>query len=259
MKLFVFHNPAETAAAAGAQAAGLIKKTIQEKGVAHIVMATGTSQFDVIGYLVEDKSIAWDKVIMFHLDEYIGIPSSHKAGFANYLKERLLEKVPALRNAYLINSEEDPLIECKRLGSLIISHPIDLALVGIGENGHLAFNDPPADFDNDNSYIVVELDPVCRMQQFKEGWFNRLEEVPVSAISMSIRQIMKSNAIICTVLQQRKAEAVKNCFQHEPSPLYPASILQKHPVCFIYMDDAAASQLDNSPQINRFSRHENNN
>jgi glucosamine-6-phosphate deaminase len=251
MKVFIFNNQEDTGRAAGAYAAAQIKKTIREKGIAHIVMATGTSQFEIIKELVEDKSIAWDKVIMFHLDEYIGIPDTHNASFAKYLKERFLEKVPALRAVHLIDGKADPHKESKRIGAIISSHPIDIALVGIGENGHVAFNDPPADFDTETPYIIVSLDPICRKQQWKEGWFNHPEEVPGTAISMSIRQIMKSKAIICSVVEQRKAAAVRNCLQNEPDPLYPASILQKHPDCSVYLDKEAASFVIDSPLIIR--------
>ena len=180
---------------------------------------------------------------MFHLDEYIGLPITHGASFRKYLKERFLEKVGNLKDYYLIDGEVDPVQETKRLGSLIQNHPIDVALVGIGENGHLAFNDPPADFETEEPYLVVDLDQACRAQQFNEGWFPNLEAVPAQAISMSIRQIMKSKSIICSVPDERKANAVKDCVKNPVSNLFPASILQQHGDCTLYLDTASASLI----------------
>jgi glucosamine-6-phosphate deaminase len=229
---------------AGERAANMIKNTIFERGVAHIILATGTSQFETLKYLISDQAIEWDKVIMFHLDEYIGITSSHKASFGKYLTERFIEKVSVLKAAYLINDESDPTVECKRLSDLIRKHPIDIALMGIGENGHLAFNDPPADFETEEPYIVVSLDEDCRQQQMNEGWFHSLEEVPLQAISLSIKQIMKSKHIICSVPDERKAKAVRDCLQKGISNIFPASILQQHGACDIYLDNGSASLLD---------------
>ena len=184
---------------------------------------------------------------MFHLDEYIGLPLSHPASFRKYLKERFLEQVPPLKASYLIDGEGNPEEECVRLGALIRQFPIDVALVGIGENGHLAFNDPPADFDTKNPYIVVNLDEPCRRQQMNEGWFATMDEVPKQAISMSVKQIMKTAHIICSVPDLRKAQAVKDCLEHEVSNLYPASILQRHPDCHLYLDALSASLLTERP------------
>ena len=180
---------------------------------------------------------------MFHLDEYIGLSDQHKASFRNYLKGRFIQWVPKLKKAYLIDGELDATLECKHLGGLILENPIDVAFVGIGENGHLAFNDPPADFDTENPYIVVALDQACRAQQWGEGWFESLEEVPQYAISMSIRQIMKSSHIICSVPDERKAKAVRDCLTLNVSNLFPASILQNHADCHLYLDTQAALLL----------------
>jgi glucosamine-6-phosphate deaminase len=180
---------------------------------------------------------------MFHLDEYIGMPVTHPASFRKYLQERFIAKVPALKAAHLINGEGDVQAECERLGDLIRRHPIDVALVGIGENGHLAFNDPPADFDTEQPYIIVELDEPCRKQQLGEGWFNTLEDVPQQAISMSIKQILKSKHIICSVPDSRKATAVKNSLEQPVSNLYPASILQSHANCTYFLDKSSAALL----------------
>lgn len=229
--------------AAGAQTAELIKTAIAAKGEANIILATGASQFETLNTLVADKAIDWSRVVMFHLDEYIGIAETHNASFRKYLKERFLQNVSRLKDYHLINGKANPEQEAVRLNDLINSVSIHVALVGIGENGHLAFNDPPADFDIETPYIIVNLDEACRRQQMNEGWFASLEEVPTRAISMSIRQIMKSKRIICSVPDQRKAAAVRNCLQNQVSPLYPASILQQHAGCEIYLDKASASFL----------------
>jgi len=179
---------------------------------------------------------------MFHLDEYIGLSITHPASFRKYLQERFISKVN-LKNVYLINGEANPQQACEKLGELILQHPIDVALVGIGENGHLAFNDPRADFETEEPYIIVELDDACRQQQMNEGWFNSIDDVPQKAISMSIKQIMKSKNIICSVPDKRKAAAVKNCLENSVSNLCPASILQAHKNCIIYLDKDSASLL----------------
>ncbi len=246
MKLEIFEDAKKLGTAAGKSAVEIIRNVIQDKGYANIILATGTSQFPVLEELTSCKDIDWSKVTMFHLDEYIGIPISHKASFRKYLMERFIEKVSKLKNYHLINGENNPEKECERLNHLIRDVEIDLALVGIGENGHLAFNDPPADFDTTDPYIVVDLDEACRKQQWGEGWFKTMDHVPKKAISMSIRQIMKSKKIICSVPDERKADAVKNCLNGTTSNLHPASILQSHPACTIYLDHASASKLKQS-------------
>jgi len=243
MKVITSNNNQELGNAAGKAAATLIRETIKEKGSANIILATGTSQFETIRQLLEEEGIDWSKVTMFHLDEYIGLPITHPASFRKYLQERFINKVPALKAAHLINGEADPEEERKRVGKLISDYPIDVALVGIGENGHLAFNDPPADFDTKEPYLVVNLDTACRQQQMNEGWFGSLEEVPAQAISMSVHQIMLSKHIICSVPGVRKAQAVKDSLEREVSNRYPASILQTHADCVFYLDADSAAKL----------------
>lgn len=243
MNIIIKDDPALLGQAAGKHAAELIRKAIAEKGGANIILATGTSQFETMNQLIREKDIDWKKVVMFHLDEYIGLPDTHPASFRKYLKERFVAKVPALAAVNLINGETNPEAECVWLGDLITQHPIDVALVGIGENGHLAFNDPPADFDTEEPYIIVDLDEACRRQQYGEGWFKTVDDVPKQAISMSIRQIMKSQHIICSVPDERKATAVKDCVENPVSNLFPASILQNHPNCALYLDKASAQKL----------------
>jgi len=242
MTIEIFENSAEMGITAGKTAAEIIREAIEKNGSANVILATGTSQFGILNQLMAEPAIDWSKVTMFHLDEYIGLPISHPASFRKYLKERFIDKV-TFKASYLINAETDPEGECARLGELIQKHPIDVALVGIGENGHLAFNDPPADFDTEQPYIIVNLDEPCRRQQWNEGWFESLEAVPTQAISMSVRQIMKSKHIICTVPDERKAQAVKNCLESEISNLFPASILREHESCNIYLDNEASKLL----------------
>jgi glucosamine-6-phosphate deaminase len=228
----------EKAAIAGAQ---LIRKAISENGKANIIVATGASQFEMLSELVK-ADIDWSKVTAFHLDEYIGISDTHPASFRKYLKERFVDNVSP-KDFFYVNGSVNPLEECKRLEYLISKHAIDVAFVGIGENSHLAFNDPPADFDTEEAYLVVTLDDDCRQQQMGEGWFKSIDEVPKQAISMSIKQIMKSKAIICSIPDLRKSKAVKASVEEPVSNLIPASILQDHSTTLLYLDKDSASLL----------------
>jgi glucosamine-6-phosphate deaminase len=243
MDINITRNSQELGRVAGEAAASLIREAINIKGSANIILATGTSQFSTLNQLITETDIDWAKVVMFHLDEYIGLPVTHPASFRKYLQERFLSKVPKLKSAHLINGETDPGAECIRLNSLISNCPIDVALVGIGENGHLAFNDPPANFDIEDPYIIVDLDRNCRKQQWAEGWFDSIEDVPEKAISMSIKQILKSKHIVCSIPDTRKAVAVKNSLERPVSNLFPASILQLHPNCSFYLDQASSALL----------------
>jgi glucosamine-6-phosphate deaminase len=249
MKINIYNNPYQLGEAAGIAAAGLIRSAIDKKGTAHIILATGTSQFETLNQLISETGIDWSKVVMFHLDEYIGLPITHPASFRKYLLERFLSKVNALNAAYLINGTTDARTECERIGALISKHPVDVALVGIGENGHLAFNDPPADFETEQPYIIVELDEPCRKQQLGEGWFTSFEEVPKQAISMSIKQILKSKHIICSVPDARKAIAVKNSVEQPISNWYPAGILQLHNYCTLYLDKFSSEFLSQNSMV----------
>lgn len=242
MEVNVFDTKAALGKAAAGKGVELISAVIEKKGKACIILATGASQFEMIGELVK-AGVDWSKVTVFHLDEYIGIPDTHPASFRKYLKERFVELVsPALFHA--IDGEADPEGECQRLNTIIGKHVVDVAFVGIGENAHLAFNDPPADFETEEPYIVVDLDLACRNQQLGEGWFPSIEAVPERAISMSVKQIMISKAIICTVPDTRKAEAVKKTVEGEVVPEAPASVLQTHPRAWLYLDQGSASLLN---------------
>lgn len=239
-----FESKEEMGAVAAAEGAAKMRTALQERDEVNIIVATGASQFEMLEALTKESGIDWTKVTVFHLDEYVGLPIEHPASFRKYLKERFEDQLPtAVRAFHYINAEKNPEAECQRVGALIAASPIDVAFVGIGENGHLAFNDPPADFETEVPYLVVNLDEACRQQQFGEGWFPTLEAVPAQAVSMSVRQIMKSGSIICTVPDERKSVAVRNAVEGEVTPKVPASILQEHPDCCLYLDGPAASLL----------------
>ena len=244
MNVEITKAPVELGIKAAQKAAEKIREAIAVKGVANIILATGTSQFTMLNNLVRSTSIDWSKVTMFHLDEYIGLPSTHPASFRKYLLERFINKVSPLKAFHLINGENPELQkECKRLGDIIQAHPIDVAMIGIGENGHLAFNDPPADFDAIEPYLMVTLDEACRNQQLDEGWFSDLAAVPQQAISMSVQHILKSKHLVVSVPDKRKATAVKGAVSGNLSNLCPASILQTHPACDLFLDSDSASLL----------------
>jgi len=244
MEEFRYKTKQKMGASAAAKAAQAIKEAITNKGHANIILATGTSQIEMLKNLVIADGIDWSKVTMFHLDEYIALGPDHPASFRKFLKERFVDKVPGLKALHFVNGDaNDPQAECQRVNSVITTHPIDVAMIGIGENGHLAFNDPPADFETEKPFIIVNLDERCRKQQLGEGWFDTLEQVPQQAISMSIRQIIKSACLIVTVPDKRKAEAVRNALEGQVTPMCPASILQEHKNCKIFLDAEAASLL----------------
>jgi glucosamine-6-phosphate deaminase len=248
MRIIVKENPLELGKEAGQMAAQIIRYSIENRGEANLILATGTSQFETLHQLTKEE-IDWSRVVMFHLDEFIGLPESSPASFRRYLRERFIQKVTPLKEMHFVNGEVEPVKECTRLSRIIGNTSIDLALVGIGENGHLGFNDPPADFETEEPFIIVELDEKCRQQQFGEGWFKSINDVPRTAITMSIKQIMKSSRIICSVPDNRKAVAVKESFDNPVSNLIPASILQKHRNCFCFLDKSSSALLRNPENL----------
>ena len=241
MNITVSLTKKELGQLAAQKGAKLIQESIQKNGEANIIVATGASQFEMLEELVL-QDIDWSKVTGFHLDEYIGMPSTHPASFRKYLKERFVDKIN-LKEFNYINAEFDPEKECKRLKGRIGQLGIDVAFIGIGENGHLAFNDPPADFTTEEPYIIVTLDKACREQQMGEGWFKTLDEVPQQAVSMSVQQILKSKSIICSVPDLRKANAVKGALEGKVTPMVPSSILQVHQATWVFLDKGSASLL----------------
>jgi glucosamine-6-phosphate deaminase len=237
----VFEDKELLSRAAAEKAAAAIRRAIAERGSARIVAATGASQIGFLEELTEAEGIDWGRVEMFHLDEYVGLPITHPASFRKYLLERLIDKV-GITQYHLLDGTDAGEV-ARRVGNAIRSSPVAVALVGIGENGHLAFNDPPADFETEEPYLVVRLDEACRRQQVGEGWFGGISDVPRQAISMSVRQILKTKEIICVVPDARKAHAVKMCFEGEISPMAPASILRTHPKATVYLDKDSARLL----------------
>ena len=242
MQIRSYPNPAALGGAAAAHAAAALRKCIRLKGDARVIAATGASQFDFLDALTSSPDIDWARVELFHLDEYVGLPITHRASFRGYLLERLIRKV-GIHKYHLLDGENDPEQAAAEVGALLAARPADIAFVGIGENGHLAFNDPPADFATGDPYIIVTLDEACRRQQVGEGWFAAVNDVPTQAISMSVRQILKSKEIIAVVPDARKADAVKACVEGPVSPLAPASILQSHSNTTLYLDRDSAALL----------------
>jgi glucosamine-6-phosphate deaminase len=232
----------EVGSAAAKHAAKSLQRILSKSETVRLIAATGASQLDFLQFLTGTPGIDWNRVEMFHLDEYIGLPATHPASFRKYLTERFIRKT-GIRRYHLLDGENHPEDVVRTVGDALKSAPIDLAFVGIGENGHLAFNDPPADFEIDEPYLIVELDQACRMQQVNEGWFKSMAEVPDRAISMSVKQILKSKEIIAVVPGAQKAKAVKACLEGEISPMAPASILRNHANTTIYLDTESASLL----------------
>jgi len=242
MVIKIFDTRRAMAGAAADHAAGAIAAAIATTGSARIVAATGASQVEFLEELTARPGVDWSRVTLFHLDEYVGLPIDHPASFRKYLLERLIRKT-GLRDYLLLDGERDPQQVCREAGEELRAMPVDVAFVGIGENGHLAFNDPPADLVTRDSYIVVQLDEACRRQQVGEGWFASVDEVPKSAISMSIRQILEAREIICVVPDARKAQPVRAALEGPITPAVPASALREHPNVTMYLDAAAASLL----------------
>lgn len=242
MKLRLFPDKRSLGAAAARQAAGVLKAILARQDRCRLLAATGGSQFELLAALTVMPGIAWDRVEMFHLDEYVGLNGDHPASFQRYLRERLIGKT-GIRDYHLIDGEQDPALTCRQLGELIRAAPIDLAFAGIGENGHLAFNDPPADFATEEPYLVLNLDEACRRQQVGEGWFKSIDEVPARAVSISIRQLLKARTIIVPVPDARKAVAVQRCIEGPISPRAPSSILREHSDTTVYLDTHSAALL----------------
>ncbi|MGI9427654.1 MAG: glucosamine-6-phosphate deaminase [Bythopirellula sp.] len=246
MRIVVGSDSQEMGRLAATTAADTLRTALQERGAANLILATGASQFEMLQELVK-ADLNWGQITCFHLDEYIGLDDSHPASFRRYLRERFVEQVDGLKEFHWVSGDNpDSAAECERLGAIIEGHPIDLACIGIGENGHLAFNDPPADFETTQPYLVVELDEACRRQQSGEGWFATLADVPTRAISMSVGQIMKSATIVCTVPDERKAKAVQAAVEGAVTPDVPASILNEHANATLFVDTAAAALLTTS-------------
>lgn len=246
MNINISRTSGEMAQRAAACAAQAISRTIAQNGEARILLSTGESQIEAIRYLTE-MEVEWDKVVMFHLDEYINLAETHKASFRKYLKERFIQVVNP-KKAYLVNGEGNVEENIATLTEELEKAPIDVALVGIGENAHIAFNDPPAEFETDKAYIIVNLDQTCKQQQVNEGWFGSLDEVPAQAISMTVPQILKSRTIVTIVPGIRKSDAIQKTLSAETvTNLVPATILKTHPDWNLFLDGDSASKA--IPQV----------
>jgi glucosamine-6-phosphate deaminase len=242
MKIKIFEDPVELGKTAAAYSAEIINEAIARKGNARIILATGASQFDTIKALTE-SDIDWSKVEMFHLDEYIGLPESHPASFRKYLKERFLSKVN-IKHAYLLDGEADTQEVIANVTAELRKEQIDVGLIGIGENAHVAFNDPPADFETKEAYICVVLDDACKQQQVREGWFAAPDDVPKHAISMTVHQIMQCRHIVSCVPYAVKAKAVKDTLENQLTNTVPATMLKNHPNWSLFLDKDSASLTD---------------
>ena len=243
MLLRMFGDKVSLGKAAADQAATAIRGAIADRGEARIIAATAASQLEFLDALTKEPGIDWAKVEAFHLDEYIGLPITHPGSFRKMLMEQLVSKTGIKRYHLLEGDAADPAKELREVGRELASAPIDIAFLGIGENAHIAFNDPPADFETEKPYIVVTLDEACRQQQVGEAWFSDISQVPKHAMSMSARQILKAKEILAVVPDKRKAQAVKASVEGAISPMAPASILRRHPNATIYLDQASASLL----------------
>jgi glucosamine-6-phosphate deaminase len=241
MNIHVAKNAKALGAAAAKQAAEILRSVIAEKGKARILLSTGASQFETIACLIKE-TVDWSKVEMFHLDEYVGLKESHKASFRKYLKQRFVSKAP-LKAAYFVSGEGDVAANIAALSKELAKAPIDLGIIGIGENGHIAFNDPPADFSAREVYKVVTLDKKCKQQQVGEGWFAGLEDVPTKAITMTVPQILKCRRIISCVPHGVKARAILDTLTKKVQPSVPASILKTHPDWNLYIDEESAAKV----------------
>ena len=254
MQLRIFRDKTSLSQAAAEQAADAIRRAIADHGHARIVAATAASQIEFLEALTQASGIEWARVEAFHLDEYVGLPVTHLGSFRKMLREQLIQKTGIVKYHLLEGDADDPAEVARRVGKELGSAAIDITFLGIGENGHIAFNDPPADFEIEEPYIIVNLDEACRQQQVGEAWFANISQVPKQALSMSVRQILKAKEILAVVPDKRKAKAVKACFEAEISPMVPASILRTHPNATVYLDKNSASML--SPALQELGKHE---
>jgi len=241
MNIIINKDSLATGRAAAEHVARKLNEAVSDKGEARLVVSTGSSQFELFEALIK-KEIDWRKIEIFHLDEYIGLPVTHKASFRKYLYERFVNHITPGK-FYPVDVEGDIDARIRDLGKSLTAKPVDVGLIGIGVNGHVAFNDPPADFDISDPYIVVNLDNQCKLQQVNEGWFGTIDDVPSQAVSMSVRQIMKCKTIISVVPHKVKADAISKTFRNRLTNTVPATILKQHPDYHLYLDYESASEV----------------
>ena len=238
MEIRICKTPAELGKSAAKYVAEELRRIIAEKGCARIALSTGASQFDTISSLIQED-VDWRCVEMFHLDEYVNLPKSHKASFRKYLKERFTSHVN-LKKAHFVDGTPEGIAT---LSEEILRAPIDIGLIGIGENAHIAFNDPPADFEVEDPYIIVNLNDTCKNQQVGEGWFACADDIPKQAVSMSVKQILRCKKIVSCVPYAVKSKAVKETLTNEKTNLIPATILKEHPSFILYVDQDSAAAI----------------
>ncbi len=238
MEIRICENPTHLGQQAAKFTAEILRNAIAEKGEARIVLSTGASQFETISALVE-QDVDWSKVEMFHLDEYVDLPITHVASFRKYLQERFVDKVAPLKGVHFVDGTAEGI---PALTKELRRAPIDVGLIGIGENGHIAFNDPPADFDTKEAYIVVNLDDACKKQQMGEGWFPTIDDVPKQAVSMTVYQIMQCERIVSCVPHPVKANAVYNTLTQDTNNMVPATIMKEHKDFTLFIERGSASK-----------------
>ncbi|MFA6948993.1 MAG: glucosamine-6-phosphate deaminase [Eubacteriales bacterium] len=249
MILEIYRTPEESGARAAARIADKLREAISLRGEARLLLSTGASQFKMFDSLCT-LDIDWSRVVMFHLDEYVALSGDHIASFRRYLRERFESKLPMpLKSAHYVDGEGDIAANIERLTSLFCAAPIDVGAIGIGENGHIAFNDPPADFETDKTYITVKLDDRCKAQQVREGWFDSIAEVPAQAVSMTVRAIMSCRSLVSVVPGAVKADAVRKTLGGAVAPDIPAAILKRHADWALYLDFASAAGFFNDSGI----------
>ena len=241
MVIHVYHTAEESGEHAAKLVAAKLNDAIAKKGEARLLLSTGASQFEFIDALIK-QPVDFSKVIMFHLDEYVALPITHIASFRKYLQERFVDHVN-LKEAVFVNGEGDVEANIKYLSDRVKEKPIDVGLIGIGENGHIAFNDPPADFETEAAYKIVNLDDRCKKQQVGEGWFPTVDDVPKQAISMCVKQIMSCECLVSVVPRGMKAEAVKNTLTQKVNNIVPATIMKTHKDWHLYIDELSSAQI----------------
>ena len=240
----VYESQESMAAAAAVFVAAGLRTAVSLRGNATLVAATGKSQLKFLQALTGIEAVPWERISLFHLDEYVGLPKGHPADFQDYLKEHLVDRVHPAEAHFIDGRTGDPETERQRYGSLLAAREVDLCFLGIGENCHLAFNDPPADFKNSDPFLLVKINESSRAQQFGEGWFASLEDVPRRAITISMNRILKSRCLVIVAPEMRKARAVKDALERPVDPRYPATVLKRHPDAHLFLDIDSASQLE---------------
>lgn len=246
LRVRVFETRKEMGDCAGAEAAAILRKLLAERESVNVMFAAAPSQNETLAALLEDSYIDWSRINAFHMDEYAGLDPAHPAGFRNYLRRAIFDRKP-FKSVHLINGNaSDPIREAQRYDALLREHPLDLCILGVGENGHIAFNDPPvADFQDKSFVKLVELEQRCRQQQVHDGCFEHLSQVPTHALTVTIPGLCQAKIMICSVPAPTKAEAVRQMIQGQISTECPASILRTHSDARLYVDADAGRYLLN--------------